>query len=214
MDFSLLDYLDEDVCYAALVDLFHPGGLACPRCAGRQRLGLHPCHRTPLLDYQCGGCGRVFNAFTGTFLQGTHRRPSQLLMILRGVAQGTPTAQMARELGCDRKELLALRHRLQEHARLHLDRNPLGDDVVEADEMDQNAGEKRDHARRPRRPAATACQQPQGPWHLRHGPPADRRRGGSGFGGGSVGRDRVGQHDRVGRCDRQRVPGGGDGEHR
>jgi hypothetical protein len=50
---------------------------------------------------------------------------------------------MARELGCDRKELLTRRHRLQERARIGLDRNPLGDAVVEADEMDQNAGEKR-----------------------------------------------------------------------
>jgi hypothetical protein len=64
-------------------------------------------------------------------------------MILHGIAKGIPTAQMARELGCDRKELLTLRHRLQERARIGLDRNPLDDAVVEADEMYQNAGEKR-----------------------------------------------------------------------
>ena len=92
MDFSLIDYLDEGACYTKLVELLHPDGLACPRCGGRQRLGIHRCHRAPVIDFQCGGCGRVFNAFTGTSLQGTHRRPSQLLMILRGVAQGTPTA--------------------------------------------------------------------------------------------------------------------------
>jgi transposase-like protein len=156
MDFSLIDYLDEDACYTKLVELLHPDGLACPRCGECERLGTHRCHRAPLVDLQCGTCGRVFNAFTGTSLQGTHRRPGQLLMILRGVAQGTPTAQMARELGCDRKELLTLRHRLQERARIGLDRNPLDDAVVEADEMDQNAGEKRHPARRPRRPAAAA----------------------------------------------------------
>ena len=166
MDFSLIDYLDEDACYTKLVELLHPDGLACPRCGERRRLGIHRRHRAPLVDFQCGACGRVFNAFTATSLQGTHRRPAQLLMILRGVAQGTPTAQMARELGCDRMELLALRHRLQERARIGLDRNPLGDEVVEADEMYQNAGEKRDPARRPRRPAAAACPQPQGSWHL------------------------------------------------
>ena len=63
-------------------------------------------------------------------------------MILHGIAKGTPTVQIPRELGCDRKELLALRHRLQERARIGLDRNPLDDDVVEADEMYQNAGKK------------------------------------------------------------------------
>jgi transposase-like protein len=178
MDFSLIDYLDEDACYTKLVELLHPEGLACPRCGERQRLGIHRCHRAPLVDFQCG-CGRVFNAFTGTSLHGTHRRPSQLLLILRGVAQGTPTAQLARELGCDRKELLVLRHRLQDRALIGLDRNPLGDGVVEADEMYQNAGEKRGAARRPGRPAAAACQQPEGPWHLRDRPAADRRRGGA-----------------------------------
>jgi hypothetical protein len=60
-------------------------------------------------------------------------------MILRGLAQGTPTAPMARELGCDRRPLLALRHRLPEHARMGLDRNPLGDAVVEADERSQTS---------------------------------------------------------------------------
>jgi transposase-like protein len=189
MDFSLIDYLDEDACYTKLVEWLHPDGLACPRCGERHRLGIHRCHRAPLVDFQCGTCGRVFNAFTGTSLQGTHRRPSQLLMILHGIAQGTPTAQMARELSCDRKELLGLRHRLQERARIGLDRNPLGDGVVEADEMYQNAGEKRGPARRPRRPAAAARQQPEGPWHLRDRPTADRRRGRSRVGGGPIGRD-------------------------
>jgi transposase-like protein len=149
MDFSLIDYLDEDACSTKLVELLHPDGLACPRCREQQRLGIHRCHRAPVVDFQCGTCGRVFNAFTGTSLRGTHRCPSQLLMILHGIAKGTPTAQMARELGCDRKELLTLRHRLQERARIGLDRNPLDDPVVGAEEMYQNAGEKRHPARRP-----------------------------------------------------------------
>ena len=75
MDFSLIDYMDEDACYAKLVELLHPDGLACPRCGERRRLGVHRRHRDPVLDYQCGDCGRVFNAWTGTALQGTHRRP-------------------------------------------------------------------------------------------------------------------------------------------
>jgi transposase-like protein len=182
MDFALIDYMDEDACYRKLVELLHPDGLACPGCGQRQRRDIHPRHREPVLDSQCGECGRVFNAWTGTSLQGTHRRPSQILLILRGIVQGQPTAQMARELGCDRKHLLELRHRLQEHARRWLDRNPLGDAVAEADEMDQNAGEKRDPARRPGRPAATAGQPPPGPRHLRQRPPADRRGRGAGVG--------------------------------
>ena len=143
MDFPLIDFLDEDACDCQLVELLHPGGLSCPRCGQREHLGVHSRHREPLLDYQCGGRGRVFNAWTGTILRGTHRRPAPLLLILHGVATGEPTARMARELGCDRKHLLELRHRLQDNARLGLDRNPLDDAVAEADEMYVNAGEKR-----------------------------------------------------------------------
>jgi hypothetical protein len=99
----------------------------------------------------------VFNAFTGTLLQGTRRRPAELVLVLRGIAQGVPTARLAGELGCDRKELLALRHRLQHAAWRFRDQRRLGDGVVEADEMFQNAGEKRGAAHRPGRPAAAAC---------------------------------------------------------
>ena len=174
MDFPVLALLDEQACYAFLVAALHPRGLRCPGCRGSP-YATHRSRRGPVLDYRCAACGRVFNAWTGTVLQGTHRRPSQLMLILHGVATGQPTAQMARELGCDRKHLLELRHRLQERARLGLDRNPLGDAVVEADEMSQNAGEKRYPAHRPGRPAAAARQPPAGPRDLRQRPTADRR---------------------------------------
>jgi hypothetical protein len=49
--------------------------------------------------------------------------------------------------------------------------------VVEADEMYQNAGEKRHPAPRPGRPATAARQSPAGPRHVRERPPADRRGG-------------------------------------
>jgi hypothetical protein len=118
MDFPLADLTDEDACFAKLVALLHPGGLACHRCGEQDRLGVHRRPRTPVLDHQCGGCHRVFNAWTGTALQGVQRRPSQIVLILRGIAHGVPTAQLARELSCDRRHLLDLRHRLQERARI------------------------------------------------------------------------------------------------
>jgi transposase-like protein len=175
MDFPLIDLMDEHACYQRLVALLHPDGLACPRCGVDDRLGIHRRHREPVLDYQCGHCRRVFNAFTGTPLQGIRRPPAQLLLILRGIADAAPTAQMARELGCDRKHLLELRHRLQGNALLGLDRNPLDDEVVEADEAYVNAGEKRHPASRPGRPAAAAGRSPPRPWHLRQRPAAGGR---------------------------------------
>lgn len=156
MDFPLLDLLDEQACYDFLLEALHPGGLRCPDC-GSRRLTIHRAHRDPVLDYRCG-CGRVFNAWTGTALQGTQRRPAALVLIVRAIAHGTPTAQLARELGCSRQHLLELRHRLQHLAWRRLPRRPLPDAAAEADEMFQNAGEKRHPAPRPRRPTAATCQ--------------------------------------------------------
>ena len=193
MDFPLDDLMDERACYDRLVALLHPGGLACPRCGAADGLGIHRRHRAPVIDYQCGHCGRVFNAFATTPLRGTRRPPSQLLLIVRGIARSEPTARMARELSCDRKHLLEMRHRLQERARLAVDRNPLGDAVVEADECYVNAGEKRHPAPRSGRPATAAGQQPPGPRDVRQRSAADRGRRRAGHGGGPPGRHRVGQ---------------------
>jgi transposase len=142
MDFPIDDLMNEDACYQFLLDLFHPAGLRCPRCHASEGFSTHRYFREPVLDYRCSRCGRVFNAWTATPFQGTHWRPAQLVLILRGFAQGTSTAQLARELACSRRHLLELRHRLQAQAQAGLDRTPLEDTAVEADEMYQNAGEK------------------------------------------------------------------------
>jgi len=82
------------------------------------------------------------------------RRPSQLMLIRRGFAQGVSTARLARELARGRMKLLAFRRALRGNALIASDRSPLPD----ADEMYQNAGEKRHPAHRPRRPAASSRQ--------------------------------------------------------
>ena len=101
-----------------------------------------------------------YNAFTGTEWRGTHFRPSRIVLMLRGFAQGRSTAGLARELGCSRPHLLERRHRLQDHALAAAAHAaaPLPDPALEADEAYQNAGEKRRAAPRSRRPAAAACQ--------------------------------------------------------
>jgi hypothetical protein len=178
MDFPILALLDEDACYRRLVGLLHPDGLRCPGCGGADELGIHRRHRSPVVDYQCAGCGRVFNAFAGTSLQGTQRSCAELLLALRGICQGVPTARLARELGRDRKHLPELRHRMQALAeRAAGQQLPLTDPEVEAGEMYQNAGEKRRPAPRPRRPAAAPGQPAAGPRQLGHRPAAGGRRG-------------------------------------
>lgn len=144
MDFPILELMDNDACYQFLVDTLHPDGLHCPGCRRDDALSVHDRHRPPVLDYRCRHCGAVFNAYTSTPLQKTHRSPVQLVLILRGICQGTPTAQLARELGCDRKHLLTFRHRLQALAlRAAQQTGPVAGSTAEADEMFQNAGEKR-----------------------------------------------------------------------
>jgi transposase-like protein len=179
MDFPIAELMDEDACYAELVAWLHPDGLACPRCRKGDRMRVHRRRRPPVLDYRCGHRGRVFNAFTGTALHGVKRGPVHLVLIIRGFAQGVSTAQLARELGCDRSELLNLRHRLQDLGFRNRDRMPLDDEVLEADEAYQNAGEKRRGAPRPRGPAASAGEQGPRPRQLGERPAAGLRRGGA-----------------------------------
>ena len=157
MDFPIGELLDEGACYRYLVDLIHPRGLTCPRC-GSDDLRVHRRTRDPVLDYRCPRRKRVFNAFTRTALHKMQYRPARIVLILRGIAQGDSTAQLARELGVSRPHLLGLRHRLQDNAPAHRDAQPLPDRQVEADELYQNAGEKRRRARRPERPAQAAGQ--------------------------------------------------------
>lgn len=176
MDFPLVSLMDEDVCYSKLLDILHPDGLRCPRCRRGDRLAVHRWYRRPVLDYQCKACGRVFNAFTGTVFQGTHRSCAELLIVLRGIAQGVPTAQMARELGRNRPRLLELRHAIQANGVDHMDKTPLTDAVAEVDEMYQNVGEKRRAALRSDRSAATPRKQHKGPRHMGQRSPAGVRR--------------------------------------
>jgi transposase-like protein len=84
MDFPLLDLLDADACYNQLVAWLHPEGMACHDCGRADHLRIHRRRREPVVDYRCDHCGRVFNAFTGTALQGIHYRPSAILTSLMG----------------------------------------------------------------------------------------------------------------------------------
>jgi transposase-like protein len=196
MDFPIAESMDEQACYDKLVGWLHPAGLACPRCHGRGTFYTHRRDRAPILDYRCRECRCVFNAFTATALRGTKRRPVPLLLILRGFAQGASTARLARELECDRLESLKFRHKLQDLASRSRDLDPLEDDAVEADEMYQNAGEKRRAAPRPVRSAAAPREQASRPRDVRQRPAAGlRRRGPRQRQGQAVGRGELGQAD-------------------
>jgi transposase-like protein len=181
MDFPIVDLMDQEACRRKLADLLHPEGLACPRCGARDGLNVHRRRPdSPVVDHRCKGCRRVFNMYTNTPWQGTHHSPVQILLILRGIAKGEPTAKLAREVGVGRQHLLRLRHVIQARTLAAAAHEPPPDDHTEADEMYQNAGEKRCPARRPGRSASRACEPGQGAWDLGGRPPAGARGDGSG----------------------------------
>jgi transposase-like protein len=107
-----VDHKDEAVCYAVLLGIVRPEGLACPRCQVREGLHVHRRRRAPVLDYRCGRCRRVFNAWTGTALEGTHYRPTVLVKLVRAMLERRSTAELARELRCQRSRLQSCRWRL------------------------------------------------------------------------------------------------------
>ena len=143
--FPIDELLDDGRCYEWLVEYLHPDGLQCPIGHARpDEEAPHTRDRAPIVEYRCRTCGRVYNVFTDTVLNGIRYPCSKIVLILRGFFQGDSTAKLAAELSLDRANLLRLRHEV--HAILS-DRFPppsvlLPDHVTEMDEMFQNAGEK------------------------------------------------------------------------
>ena len=81
---------------------------------------------------------------TGTVFAGRQFRPSQVVLLLRGICQGVSSSQLGRELGISRQTVLSIRRKLQSSAEQIQPEDALPDAEVETDEMFQNAGEKGD----------------------------------------------------------------------
>lgn len=117
MEFPITELMDEQACYEFLLGVLQPKGLHCPEGHKVTRgQAPHMSDRAPLVDYRCRKCGKVFNLLTGTLWSGTHYSCRQIVLILRGFAQGVPTLHLAKELKVDYETLLNRRHRWQEQA--------------------------------------------------------------------------------------------------
>ncbi len=169
MDFPIIDLLDNDQCVAWLEQHFHPTGLRCPHCdAPHQEARLFRINAgSGLPVYRCRRCQGIYNLYSGTVFAGSHLVPEHVVLIVRGVLQGQPTAQLAREIGLTEKTVLKWRHRLQARAEHLQPETPLPDQATESDEMFQNAGEKRGRTFRSSGPAAPPGEQATGAGHLR-----------------------------------------------
>ena len=141
MEYAVDNLLDEEKCYAHLLEYFHDGELTCSCCSGSKH-HVHHYRRKPVLQFKCEDCGTYFNIFTGTALQGTHWKCSKIVMVLRGFIKGDSTLSMSKEMGLGYRNLLYLRHDLMKNAFDNRELDILPDKATESDEMYQNSGEK------------------------------------------------------------------------
>jgi transposase-like protein len=158
LDFPIGDLLDEEACLLWLEKHLHPQGLTCPRCGSSERRAAKQGGYFPA--YRCKACDRYHTILSATALAHSQQKPSTLVLILRGIARAEPTARLSRELGISRKQMTTIRQRLQANVEKNLPDGVMAESgAFEADELYQNAGEKRRAAPHRGRSAATAGQQ-------------------------------------------------------
>ncbi len=145
MDFPIIDLMDREACLKWIEAYFHPSGLKCPHCDAEfeQANWFRKTKRSDLDVYICQACKGIYNLYSGTVFEGRHSPPEQSVLFIRGVCQGNPTAQLARELSISRTTATEVRHHLQANAEQAQPQTPLDDLEVETDEMFQNAGGKK-----------------------------------------------------------------------
>ena len=99
--------------------------------------------KSQLRVYRCRACRGIYNLYSGTIFEARQLRPAQVVLLVRGVLKGESAATLALELAMSRTTITELRHLIQHNAADMQLESALVDNVVEADEMFQNAGEKR-----------------------------------------------------------------------
>jgi transposase-like protein len=151
IDFPMTELLDDSLSLMWLERHLHPDGLHCPRCGSTARRLFRAQGHLPA--YRCRACNGYDTLLTGTVFAKTRPRPATLVLVLRGMAKGEPTARLARELGLSRQQLHILRQRLQTHVNATAPTDLMRGTAVEADERYQHAGEQQHASSRPQRPA-------------------------------------------------------------
>lgn len=156
IDFPIDVLLDDSICTVWLEHHLHPRGLRCPHCGHSERRLFRQQGHFPA--YRCRACDGYYTLLTGTVLAKTWQRPATLVLLLRGIAKGEPTARLARELRLSRKQLHTLWQRIQANLNATALMGRMAGTSFEADELYQNAGEKKHAASPSLRPATSARQ--------------------------------------------------------
>jgi hypothetical protein len=144
IDFPLGALLDDSICTMWLEPHLHPRGLVCPHCGSSARRMFRAQGHCPA--YRCRACEGYDTLLTGTVFAKTRQRPATLVLLLRGMAKGEPTARRARALGLSRKPLHTLRPRLQPQLHDTAPTEVMTGTAFEADELYHNAGENKHDA--------------------------------------------------------------------
>ena len=155
IDFPITELLSETECVAWLATYLHPEGLVCPHCGSVERRHFREQGYFPA--YRCLACDGYYTLLSGTVFEKTRQRPATLVLLLRGIAKGESSARLSRELGIGRKRVMVLRQRIQNNLYETLPTEVMSGRTFEADELYQNAGEKRQAASRPERPTARSA---------------------------------------------------------
>lgn len=143
MIFSITGLMNDGRSARWLLEQFHPEGLRCPKCDSARRRVFRETETSQLTVYRCLECESTYNLYSGTVFEKKHLRPSQVVLLLRGVLKGESSMSLAEELGVSRTTVHELRKELQANARRLQPEEHLADGHTETDEMFQNAGGKR-----------------------------------------------------------------------
>ena len=143
MIFPIADLLDDEQSKQWLLEHFHPEGFRCPKCGSTRRRFFRETQTSRLTVYRCLECEGIYNLYSATLFEKKHLRPSQVVLLLRGIARGESAMRLAEEMGLSRTTVHELRKEIQQNARRLQPDGPLMDEHVETDEMFQNAGGKR-----------------------------------------------------------------------
>src|ERR1044071_2499796 len=113
VDFPITELFDNSLCLVWLERNLLPQRVACPHCrtADRRRSRIQGYYDA----YRCRACDGYYTLLSGTAFEGSRQRPATLVLLLRGISKGEPTARLARELQLSRQTVHTLRQRIQAH---------------------------------------------------------------------------------------------------
>ena len=107
--FHLYHKPDPLECYDILKTILHGNDFGCPNGHGIEVSTIHKKDRWPVVVHKCKECGKTYNIYTATVLQGTKYSAVQLALIFDRLSHGFTPEQVAADLKID---LLGLKRNL------------------------------------------------------------------------------------------------------